>query len=158
MCDEGEEEHGGNKGAVETKKRMRERPRHQPEVIHYTSDTHIHLPPPPPPLPSLLLLLSSLFLISPFFLCMLFFTLCFLFSLDFFLSSFAVLFLHGLRSKHLPPTTFLKKLKHFNQVLVQKNNNFNTSVSEICVEQQIIFFWQASHMSSSSSSCESHLS
>lgn len=53
-CNEGEEEHGENKGAAEMEKKwMKERPRHQPEVIHYTSDTHSHLPPPPHSSPSL---------------------------------------------------------------------------------------------------------
>lgn len=52
---------------------MKERPRHQPEVIHYTSDTHSHLPPPPHSSPSLCsdmfflhLPLSALLLFSPF--------------------------------------------------------------------------------------------
>lgn len=101
-CDEGEEEHGENKGTAEMEKKwMKERPRHQPEVIHYTSDTHSHLPPPPHSSPSLCsdmfflrLPLSALLLFSPFptLFCSLFLFFPLLIFYLFFVSSFAVYF------------------------------------------------------------------
>lgn len=47
----------------ERKEDERKRPRHQPEVIYYTSDSGIHPPPPPPPPLCLHLLLHLLFLL-----------------------------------------------------------------------------------------------
>lgn len=97
-CDEGEEEQGNSRNG---KKWMKERPRHQPEVIHYTSDTHSHLPPPPHSSPSLCsdmfflhLPLSALLLFSPFptLFCSLFLFFPLLIFYLFFVSSFAVYF------------------------------------------------------------------